>query len=159
MPAKDKAGTTPLEWNYTSRSLSPKITDILHTARRVILHNVPRITIRMCIIPDMIRSIPISDLRARMQITVMREIIPVVGSEFFVGHGLRCQDLDLDVRFFITEHGVFVESDVDFGVRFVGAVVFAAVSGIIDGDDIAPSVTGIAGMLGEVESLASMLAL
>lgn len=54
---------------------------------------------------------------------------------------------------------MFVEFDVDFGVRFIGAVVFAAVSEVIDEDDVAPSVTGIAGMLGEVESLASVLAL
>ena len=94
-----------------------------------------------------------------MQISIVREIIPVVGSKLSVGHALRCQKLDLYVCLFVTEYGVFVESDVDFGVRFVGAVFFAAVGGIVDGDDVAPSVTGIAGMLREVESLASVLAL
>lgn len=51
----------------------------------------------------------------------------------------------------LLRHGVFVESDLDFGLRFVGSVVFAAVSGVIDRDDIAPSLTGIAGMLREVQ--------
>jgi hypothetical protein len=112
----------------------------------------------MAVIPNATGSLPVSDLRARMQVTIVREIVPVIRSELLIGHGFRGQDLNFDVRFFVTEHGVLVESDIDLGVRFVSAIVFATVSGIVDRDDVAPTIISVAGMLREVKSLGRLLA-
>jgi hypothetical protein len=93
-----------------------------------------------------------------MQIATMGKIIPVIRSEFFIGHVLGGQDFDFDISLLITKHGVLVESDIDLGMRSVGAVDFATVSGILDGDDVAPAINRITGMFGEVESLKKPLA-
>lgn len=136
----------------------PKTTHVLQTTKRFVLHDIPRIAGCVAIIPDTTWCTPVSNLRAGMQVTIVREIIPVIRAEFLDGHLWRDRDLDFDVRLFVTEHGMFVESDVDLRVRFVGAIIFATVGGIVDGDDVAPSKSPIAGMLGKVESLGRRLA-
>lgn len=98
----------------------------------------------MVVIPNTIWSIPISDFRARMQVTTVGEVIPVNRSESFIGHVLWGRNSNFDVSLLVTEHGVLVESDLDFGMRSIGAVGFATVSEILDGDDVAPTIRSIA---------------